>query len=215
MNSNVYFSLWQVKLPAPPVFRASVQSLFRSKTETSEWSFYPIVEFHWHLSLTTYSAACFPQHIHQYLYFYPEKWWRERKINPCINSSPLLRVWKGILQNQMFTTPFCLLWNNFFFFLICSAKLLAKDKVSRKEKKKCKVRTELEEKKNCLNLWISEFFHQQGRKKINALHWNKVLAWCFLWSMSISEIHKEYLQISASSSDPLAIVNGVQFPSAK
>lgn len=158
MNSKVYFSLWQVKFPAPPVFRASVQSLFRSKTETSEWSFYPIVEFHWHLSLTTYSAACFPQHIHQYLYFYPEKWWRERKINPCINSSPLLRVWKGILQNQMFTTPFCLLWNKFFFFfLICSAKLLAKDKVSRKEKKKCKVRTELEEKKKLLesmNIWI-------------------------------------------------------------
>lgn len=116
-------------------------------TEASEWSFDSTAEFHRHLSLPIYSALGFPQHVHQHSYFPCEKWEWERKVNSCVNSNPLLGVWKGVLEHPNFCNPFLFALEHAMLCEICSTKRLARgERKCLGKKERCKVKTEPDKK---------------------------------------------------------------------
>lgn len=137
--------------PSGPLFSPCSDS----NTESLEWSDFT-AEFHWHPSLPMYSAVGFPQLIHQQSHFPCEKWEWERKVNSCINSNPLLGVWKGVVENPSFYSSLLFSLEYAMFCEICSAKRLQRGErkcIGRKER--CKVKPEPDKKKkNCLNIGI-------------------------------------------------------------
>lgn len=140
--------------------------------EAFEWSFDSTVEFYWNLFYYLFSCGL-SQHIHQHWYFPCEKWEWERKVNPCINSDPLLGVWKAVLENPNFCNHIYFILEYVIFCKICSAKWSARDeRKSLGEKKQCKVKQEPHKEKKCLNPGMFQFFHQRGKAQINALYRN-------------------------------------------
>lgn len=155
MNWKAYFSLQQVKVQSSLAFRTSIQSLFRFK-----YRIFGVIWLYCWISLAPslpmYSAVGFPQLIHQQSHFPCEKWEWERKVNSCINSNPLLGVWKGVVENPSFYSSLLFSLEYAMFCEICSAKRLQRGErkcIGRKER--CKVKPEPDKKKkNCLNIGI-------------------------------------------------------------
>lgn len=133
------------------------------------------------------------------------------RVNSCVNFSPPLVVWKKELENPNFGNSFIFALEYARLCEICSVKWLAKgERQSRGKKKRREVKVKPYKKKFTWT-WESDLFHQRRKKKMSALYGEIACPDC-LWCMSISEIHRTYLQISASSSDPMATVMGISLP---